>query len=57
MRQNPTAWNLRGKIGFVWGPICFLCFIWAYFRLPEMKVRSPLSCTEERWNQILMFPP
>ena len=36
--QNPTEWNWRGKIGFFWGPICLLCFAWAYFRLPEMKV-------------------
>jgi len=39
-RQNPTAWNLRGKIGFLWAPICALCWVWAYYRLPEMKGRS-----------------
>jgi SP family general alpha glucoside:H+ symporter-like MFS transporter len=38
--QNPTAWNLRGKIGFLWAPICALCWLWAYYRLPEMKGRS-----------------
>ncbi|ORY27080.1 putative alpha-glucoside transport-related protein [Naematelia encephala] len=37
---NPTEWGWKGKIGFFWGPICFLCFIWAFFRLPEMKGRS-----------------
>jgi len=37
---NPTEWNWEGKVGFFWGPICFLCFVWAYFRLPEMKGRS-----------------
>ncbi|ORX36064.1 general substrate transporter [Kockovaella imperatae] len=37
---NPTEWGWKGKIGFFWGPICALCFLWAYFRLPEMKGRS-----------------
>lgn len=37
---NPTAWDLRGKTGFFWGGICFFCFLWAFFRLPEMKGRS-----------------
>lgn len=36
--QNPTAWNLRGKIGFLWAPIAALLTLWAFFRLPEMKV-------------------
>jgi SP family general alpha glucoside:H+ symporter-like MFS transporter len=34
---NPTAWNLRGKGGFVWCGFCLLSFIWSYFRLPEPK--------------------
>lgn len=34
---NPTAWNLRGKGGFIWCGFCFLSFVWAYFRLPEGK--------------------
>ena len=34
---NPTAWNLRGKGGFVWCGFCFISFVWAYFRLPEPK--------------------
>ncbi|KAI1858801.1 uncharacterized protein JN550_012455 [Neoarthrinium moseri] len=34
---NPTAWNLRGKGGFVWCGFAFLSFVWAYFRLPEPK--------------------
>lgn len=41
--QNPTAWNLRGKIGFLWAPICALCWVWAYYRLPEMKVSRLLE--------------
>lgn len=34
---NPTAWNLRGKGGFIWGALCLLTLIWSYFRLPETK--------------------
>lgn len=31
----------RGKAGFFWAVSCLLCTIWAYFRLPETKGRSP----------------
>lgn len=34
---NPTAWNLRGKGGFVWCGFCLASLVWAYFRLPEPK--------------------
>ncbi|KAH8660555.1 hypothetical protein BX600DRAFT_438768 [Xylariales sp. PMI_506] len=37
---NPTAWNLRGKGGFVWCGFSFLSLVWAYYRLPEPKGRS-----------------
>ncbi|KAK5207801.1 hypothetical protein LTR41_006313 [Exophiala xenobiotica] len=37
---NPTEGNWKGKAGFFWGGICFLCFIWGYFRLPECKGRT-----------------
>lgn len=37
---NPSQWDLGAKTGFLWGPICLLCFVWAYFRLPEFKGRS-----------------
>ncbi|KAJ4129743.1 hypothetical protein NW754_004027 [Fusarium falciforme] len=37
---NPTAWNWRGKAGFFWAGLCFLCVAWAYFRLPEPKDRT-----------------
>lgn len=36
---NPTAWNFRGYTGFVWGICAAAVFFWAYFRLPETKVR------------------
>jgi SP family general alpha glucoside:H+ symporter-like MFS transporter len=37
---NPTAWNWKGKSGFFWAGLCFLCLIWTYFRLPEPKGRT-----------------
>ncbi|KAK3291216.1 sugar transporter-like protein [Chaetomium fimeti] len=38
--QNPTAWNFKGKSGFFWGGTAFIVFLWAYFRLPEIKGRT-----------------
>ncbi|KUJ08799.1 sugar transporter-like protein [Mollisia scopiformis] len=38
--MNPTAWNLLGKTGFVWGSTAFVMVVWSYFRLPEMKGRT-----------------
>ncbi|KXX73305.1 Maltose permease MAL31 [Madurella mycetomatis] len=38
--QNPTAWDFKGKSGFFWGGTAFIVFIWAYFRLPEIKGRT-----------------
>lgn len=38
---NATAWNWRGRAGFFWAGSCLLITIWAYFRLPETKGRSP----------------
>lgn len=37
---NPTAWNMRGKGGFVWTGFAVLSWVWAYYRLPEPKGRS-----------------
>ena len=37
---NPTAWNWKGKSGFFWAGLCFLCLVWTYFRLPEPKGRT-----------------
>jgi SP family general alpha glucoside:H+ symporter-like MFS transporter len=34
---NPTAWNMRGKGGFVWCGFAFLSFVWSFYRLPEPK--------------------
>ncbi|KAF5987165.1 major facilitator superfamily transporter [Fusarium coicis] len=37
---NPTGWNLGGKCGYVWGGTAVVCFVSAYFFLPELKDRS-----------------
>jgi SP family general alpha glucoside:H+ symporter-like MFS transporter len=37
---NNAAWNWRGKSGFFWGGLCFLCVVWTYFRLPEPRDRT-----------------
>ena len=34
---NPDKANLGAKIFFIWGSLCFLCFIYAYFLVPEIK--------------------
>lgn len=37
---NPTGWNLAGKCGYIWGGTACVCFVSAYFFLPELKGRS-----------------
>ncbi|KGO72072.1 Major facilitator superfamily domain, general substrate transporter [Penicillium italicum] len=37
---NPSGWNLAGKCGYVWGGTACVCFVSAYFFLPELKGRS-----------------
>jgi len=37
---NPTGWNLAGKCGYVWGSTACVCWIVAFFFLPELKHRS-----------------
>ncbi|KAI1047483.1 hypothetical protein LB505_009944 [Fusarium chuoi] len=37
---NPTEGNWKGKCGFLTGGILVVCFIWAFFRLPEMRGRT-----------------
>lgn len=37
---NPEALNWSGKVGFLFGSLCLLSLIWAYFRLPEMSGRT-----------------
>ncbi|KAF1364036.1 sugar transporter [Lizonia empirigonia] len=37
---NPDEANLGGKCGYVWAGTGFVCFLLAYFFLPEMKNRS-----------------
>ncbi|KAJ5666878.1 Maltose permease MAL61 [Penicillium macrosclerotiorum] len=37
---NPSEWDWGNYAGFFWGGICFLCIIYAYFRVPEPRGRS-----------------
>ena len=37
---NPDQANLRGKLGFFFGGLAALCFVWSYFRVPETKGRT-----------------
>lgn len=37
---NSSAWNWKGKTGFFWAGLGFICLTWTYFRLPEPKGRS-----------------
>lgn len=37
---NGTGWNLAGKCGYVWGGTACVCWVMAYFFLPELKNRS-----------------
>ncbi|KAF2681826.1 maltose permease [Lentithecium fluviatile CBS 122367] len=37
---NPTGWNLAGKCGYIWGGTAAICWVAAYFGLPELKHRS-----------------
>ncbi|KAJ5273163.1 hypothetical protein N7478_008288 [Penicillium angulare] len=37
---NPGSWNWGNYAGFFWGGICFLCIIYAFFRIPEPRGRS-----------------
>lgn len=36
---NPTELDLQGKTAFFWAATAALTTVWAYFRLPEVKVR------------------
>ncbi|PSR79887.1 maltose permease [Coniella lustricola] len=37
---NTTGWNVAGKCGYVWGSTALVCWVTAYFFLPELKHRS-----------------
>lgn len=37
---NPDQANLRGKLGFFFGGLATISWIWAYFRVPEFKGRT-----------------
>lgn len=37
---NPDQANLRGKLGFFFGGLATISWVWAYFRVPEFKGES-----------------
>ncbi|PHH88983.1 hypothetical protein CDD83_6789 [Cordyceps sp. RAO-2017] len=37
---NPAQANMQGKLGFFFGALAGLCFLWAFFRVPETKGRT-----------------
>lgn len=37
---NTTGWNVSGRCGYVWGSTACVCWVMAYFFLPELKGRS-----------------
>lgn len=37
---NPTELDLKGKTAFVWAITAGLTTLWAWWRLPEVKVRK-----------------
>lgn len=41
LEAKPQGWGLGTRAALVWAGTSFLCFCWAYFRLPEMKDRTP----------------
>jgi SP family general alpha glucoside:H+ symporter-like MFS transporter len=40
---SPSAWNLKGKVCFVYIASTLSCLLWCYFRLPESKALSYLE--------------
>jgi SP family general alpha glucoside:H+ symporter-like MFS transporter len=40
---NPTAWDLKGKVYFLYIGTTLFCLLWCYFRLPESKALSYLE--------------
>jgi len=37
---NPEQANWQGKLGFFFGGLAILCWIWAFFRVPETMGRT-----------------
>ena len=37
---TPDGANMQGKLGFFFGGLAALCFVWAHFRVPETMGRT-----------------
>ena len=38
--ENPAKANASGKLGFFFGGLAAICYVWAYFRVPETMGRT-----------------
>lgn len=47
---------MRSSVFFLWGGLCTCAFIYAYFLVPETKVRSSLSQTMNLKQSLTNFP-
>lgn len=36
----PSTIALTSRLGWIWGPSCFITVVWVYFYLPEIKDRT-----------------
>lgn len=41
LEDKPSGWGLGARAALLWAGTSAICMFWAYFRLPEMKDRSP----------------
>lgn len=41
LEDSPVGWGLGSRAALVWAGTATICLIWAFFRLPEMKDRTP----------------
>lgn len=41
LEDKPQGWGLGTRAALIWAGTSFCCLCWAYFRLPEMKDRTP----------------
>ncbi|EGX90835.1 trehalose transport-related protein [Cordyceps militaris CM01] len=41
LEPKPLGWGLGTRAALLWASTSFFCLCWAYFRLPEMKDRTP----------------
>ena len=40
LENSSDAWGWGAKTAYFWAGMCFLCLVWAFFRMPETKNRG-----------------